>query len=261
MIKIYRPVLTNRRSQAFGEARACAYAPGGRVQRPFKIRDKTGKTCPVGYVDFYKSVLGQSGHNGEDWSTWYKEPVYFPVDAGGETTWVGTTEIDGDGGIGCNVYSKRPITFDTLPPKTGPEARALWKINGGKLRVMFRFWHGQRNVDILDVKFGSHIQYADSTGASSGNHLHFAMKFVDAKGRTLDKGNGYTGAVDHSVFMENKFVLHELKERVKRQQMETVIVETAEIVAEIPTLPEQERPNLISHLRSLLQAILSALKS
>lgn len=46
------------------------------------------------------------------------------------------------------------------------------------------------------VKQGDVIGYADSTGFSSGTHLHLTVKLLDSNGETLNKDNGYLGAID-----------------------------------------------------------------
>ncbi len=252
---------TNSRSQPFGEAKACAYAPGGVIQRPFKIVDKRGNVCPSGYIDFYSGALGMKGHNGEDWVIYYKEKIFFPVDAEDpEVKWIGTGEIDADGGIGFNVMSSRPIDIGYLPPQAGPEAKAMYKANGNRIRVMFRFWHAQRNVSGLEVKMGDLIQLGNSTGASSGNHCHFAMKFVDSKGRTLDRNNGYTGAIDMSYWFENKFILDEIKAREERERLAVLVKETEKATVEIAKLEPHQQPSLWDAVRSILVEILAKIK-
>lgn len=73
-----------------------------------------------------------------------------------------------------------------------------------------RYWH----FIAIDVENGDEVQtgdllgYADSTGYSSGDHLHFELKEVDKDGRVLNKDNGYLGAVDPLLFMEDNYALN-----------------------------------------------------
>jgi len=185
-MKVYRPIKTNFKTQSFGENRACSKIG----VRPFQVKIRSGDTCPPGYENFYQA-LGLKGHNGEDWGTWHGEPIYFPVDA--KATWRAKSSADNDGGLGVDVISDEPILDES--------------------RVKFRFWH-LKSVAVRDgdeVKFGQIIGYADSTGASSGDHLHWSMKKVDENGNTVGVYNGYYGAIDFSPYFENVFVLDVLQ--------------------------------------------------
>jgi hypothetical protein len=92
-VKIYRPVKTNNKSQAFGESKPCIKLIGDRPIRPFEVITSASNTCPAGYTKFYPAI-GMQGHNGEDWTAYHGEPVYFPVIA--DCEWA-TTEVDKDG--------------------------------------------------------------------------------------------------------------------------------------------------------------------
>jgi hypothetical protein len=241
-MKIYRPVASNQKTQGFGESDACAKGT------PIKIINKKNGVCPAGYVDFYTTVLGMKGHNGEDWATAFKDPNYFPVEA--DTGWYARPADDSDGGIGLDVYSKKRIFIDMLPPQAGAKAKKEWREHKGFMYVKFRFWHHHSNLKVskAPVVLGEKIALCDSTGASGGNHLHWSMKFVDSNDKTLDTNNGYTGAVDFSRWYENTFILDELAKR-------KVEATAAVIKEEIETLPVKEQPPL----RSLLQRLLDEL--
>jgi hypothetical protein len=190
-MKIYRPVKSVGVNQYFGESKACVKLDtAGDPVRPFIVLTKTSKSCPVGYIDFY-TAIGMKGHNGWDSKSYHGEPLYFPVDIDG-ITWRAITEVDQDGGIGIDVISDQKVMFE------------------GKFeRIKFRFWH-LKSVAIRDkdpVYLGQLIGYCDSTGASSGDHLHWSMKRVNVDGVTLDPSNGYTGAVDFKPLFEDVFVL------------------------------------------------------
>ena len=210
-MKLYRPTKTNLRTQGFGENRAWAKIG----VRPFQVVAKN-TVCPSGYRSFYEE-LGMEGHNGEDWATWDGEPLYFPVRIPNMEWWARSC-LDTDGGIGVDVFSSKPVELG-LPPQTGQLAKQQWGEQGGKLYVKFRFHHLREvsvptgNIDLQTgevknpIKFGQFLGNCDSTGASSGNHLHWSMKFVAKNSLTLDNDNGYYGAVDFSAWFENEFVL------------------------------------------------------
>lgn len=211
-MKIYRPIKTDRKTQAFGENIPCVRQnEDGSVIQPFQvITPMVPYTCPIGYTKFYPSI-GLKGHNGEDWQSFHGEPVYFPVLDTVE--WLAATEVDSSGGIGVRVRSKTPVSIDQLPSQAIGSLNMIQKQYmdlGGKLYLIFLFWH-LKSVNVYDkqpIKFGDLLGYADSTGASSGDHVHFAMKVSDPTSWfTIDGDNGYSGAIDFSRWFENKYVL------------------------------------------------------
>lgn len=225
MISIFRPVKTNWETQGFGENRAC------RNPRNNHVVTKKGRFCPAGYQDFYKGV-GMEGHNGYDLSTWHGEPLYFPVDA--DVEWWMRAERDSGGGVGVDVFSKEPIYFSELPKHAGKLAQREWKENNGMVYVKFRFWHlksvvvGEEEIQVgtfsdgrpqmaPKVELGQLIGYCDSTGASSGDHLHWSMKIVASNSMTLDNDNGYYGAVEFPVNAYENTFIGEVMENLEKQ--------------------------------------------
>jgi len=164
---IYRPIKSNLITQGFGESKACISMNG-------KVVRKKGE-CQEGFMDFYES-MGMKGHNGWDLACWHGEPVYHSGDEG-----IMKTEIDYMGGVGVDVI-------------------------GEKFKL--RYWHLKEVVghDGMLVEPGQLIGYADNTGASSGDHLHWGIKRV-INGETINKDNGYHGGVDPTPFYIDKFVL------------------------------------------------------
>ncbi len=193
-MKIYLPLDTHRKTQGWAENKACISYQG-------KVISKRGNDCPVGYLDFYTS-MGMKGHNGEDWACFFKEPIFFSIVAtnkdGKVIKWYSKDSSDVQDGLGVDVFSGEPIPIDVLPEGTGSQARKLWEAQNRSIRVKFRYWHLESGWRDKDVVLGEMVGLGDSTGASSGNHLHWGMKFVDANDNTLDKDNGFYGAVDFS---------------------------------------------------------------
>ena len=191
---IYRPLKTNWITQAYGENRACIKTRvNGSIVYPTTIVSKN-KVCPIGFKDFYKAI-GYKGHTGQDNSAWHREGIYFPADY--VSKWYAMNEIDRDGGIGVDIISESPV------------------LDGKHIKL--RFWHLDASLvyDGQSVVFGQKIGLAGNTGASSGTHLHWSMKFVDKDGQTIDRDNGYAGAVDFAPYHDNVFVLDvlDLKEK------------------------------------------------
>lgn len=191
-MKTYRSVKTNQLNQDFGESKACAkMSITGVPYQPFIIQTKIGFTCPIGYRDFY-ALIGLNGHNGRDWAAYHGEPVYFADEFAG---WM-KTEHDRDGGLGVDIVSNEPIMKCMEP-------------NCGQMHyIKRRLWHGLSVVgyDGKKVQMGDLVMFADSTGASSGDHLHTALKWCDKDGNGIHTDNGYMGAFPDPD-PENRFVL------------------------------------------------------
>jgi murein DD-endopeptidase MepM/ murein hydrolase activator NlpD len=176
---ITRPIRSSRITQHFGENKACVDSRG-------RVTGTNGK-CPVNTIPFYKSV-GLNGHNGIDIAAIHGEMVYHSANFEG---WM-KIEKDEQGGIGVDVVSHKPVM---LP-------------DGTTRHVKMRYWHLKTAIgfDGKDVVYGQAIGLADNTGASSGDHLHFAPKYCDKDGNGLESSNGFAGAFDfsavytHSIF-------------------------------------------------------------
>lgn len=212
-MKIYRPVKSDHIFQKFGENKACTkLGSDNKPIRPFQvIGTNTDNVCPIGYTSFY-AAIGMKGHNGVDSQTYHGEPIYFPVDAPG-IQWEAATEVDQDGGIGVRVRSTTPVALDHLPPQAVGSLNMIqtqYAMYSGAVYLEFLFWH-LLTVDVYDkkpIKLGDRLGWADSTGASAGDHLHWALKISsDTSWFTLDGDNGYTGAIDFMDWFDNRFVL------------------------------------------------------
>ena len=187
-MKIYRPTVSNYLFQKFGENSVCADLDQyGQTIRPFVVTNAAKGVCPLGKTPFYKA-LGMRGHNGEDWAIWRGEAIFFSTFIDG-MKWRCVTEVDSSGGIGVNVISLGIV------PELGTYAK-------------FKFWHLLKvNVsDGQEIDFGHLIGFGDSTGASSGDHLHWSMKQCEKDGTSINKNNGYYGAVDFADWFDNVFV-------------------------------------------------------
>lgn len=67
------------------------------------------------------------------------------------------------------------------------------------------YWHFKSAVKPLgsrwSVKRGELIGYGDSTGYSTGHHLHYGLKLLDFKGEVLNRNNGFDGAINPLPFL------------------------------------------------------------
>lgn len=174
---LYQPIKPFVINQRFGEDKACLATDPN--TKPAYISKETTATCPVGYKSMYSMM---KGHNGVDLNAYRWQPVYCAQI--GRVDEVSTEEARG---LGVGVRTQAP--------------------DGRWFR--HRYWHfialDVENGD--ELKTGDLIGYADSTGYSSGDHLHFEVKEVDKDGRVLNQNNGYFGAIDPLPLMEEKFAL------------------------------------------------------
>lgn len=113
-------------------------------------------------------ALGLKGHNGLDIPVNHGEPIIASHD--GMVLEVGDFE---SAGLGVVLWNKEN-NFKTI------------------------YWHFKENhVKVGDVvKREEVIGLGDNTGLSSGDHLHYGLKETDNKGKTINWGNGFKGAID-----------------------------------------------------------------
>lgn len=214
---ILRPLKSNYTTQKFSENKACIRTDSnGRPYRPFRVIGTRTGTCPINSIPFYPTI-GMKGHSGWDMSCYYKEPLFFPCQA--ETKWWARTEIDADGGVGIDVFSKDRVFILKLPKDAGRLARKDWEDNEHRVYIKLRFWHlhdikigDKSKIEIMgqmkpEIKLGDMIGWCDSTGASSANHLHWGFKIVTENALTLDSDNGYYGAMDFLEWYQDIFIL------------------------------------------------------
>lgn len=144
------------------------------------------KTKP-NMLEFYKSI-GLKAHNGLDIATWYKEPCYM------------------------NYIGKAKLVKITDDPKLGIGLTFLIDDHNGTFQI--RFWHFASYPKTMRVgqyvDSGTLIGHCDSTGLSTGDHLHFDLKKVVVRGsdgyETLNKSNGYYGAISPDEHWKDVFI-------------------------------------------------------
>lgn len=173
---LYQPIKPFAINQGFGENKSCVNISTGKVVSKNPFLDST--VCPVGFQSVYSQM---KGHNGVDLNAYKWQPVYCAQIGRVDEV---STEVARGLGVSVRTFS-----------------------NGKWYR--HRYWH----LIALDVENGDELKtgdllgYADSTGYSSGDHLHFEVKEVDKDGRVLNQNNGYFGAIDPLPLMEEKFAL------------------------------------------------------
>lgn len=172
----YRSVKPWVLTQKFGEDKACyALDPKKVPQYLYKENDAV---CPVGYRSTYSNM---KGHNGLDLVAYRWQPVYAARE--GIVVEV-STEVER--GLGVVVEH-----------------------DFGKRRFRTKYWHFIGSVVHRGDKVmtGQLLGYADSTGYSTGDHLHFEIKEIDKNGNIMNYDNGFFGAIDPEPLMYSDYAV------------------------------------------------------
>ena len=138
---------------------------------------------------------GIKGHNGIDFMTNHGWTVYASHDGTAEY------QIDISGGHGV-VITSLDKTYKTI----------YWHLcDDSDPQFKSPFW----GLKDMPVETGEIVGYSDNTGASTGNHLHWGLKFC-VNGETINNDNGFLGAVDPMPYcnMYTPIQFLELKQKV-----------------------------------------------
>lgn len=134
----------------------------------------------------YMVLAGQRGHNGIDVMAQRGRPIYQPADC---PTWV-IEQDDKATGLGRRVSLRHEAGGRFFMSTYGHMDRFA----GGPNKAYA--WNDKSRPAALSDAIG----YVDSTGYSTGDHLHWSVYEVDAQGRKLAPANGFGGAVDPFLF-------------------------------------------------------------
>src|SRR6185312_491101 len=152
---------------------------------------------PFGVNYFTYHQFGLDGHNGLDLQAYHGQPVYASHDG------TVTIEVDAHQGHGVVLLSDQQYDY-----------------NGSQCYFKTIYWHlcdtdKEPNYpypvkDGQKVKRGDLIGYADNTGFSTGDHLHFGLKpvAIDEPAFLLEniaQNNGYLGAIDPTPYLNTTY--------------------------------------------------------
>lgn len=160
--------------------------------------------------DYYRANgVNIKGHNGIDLRAYHGQPVYATHDG------LALYQVDNNQGHGVVIISKESFDFENrqTPFKTIYWHLCSASMDGGKYQSPIA------NKGAVDVKKGDLIGYADNTGFSKGDHLHFAVKPLAKTGENLytwgpiDPTNGYNGCVDPLPYFEDQTYTENLEEK------------------------------------------------
>ncbi len=149
---LFRPVKPLRINQAFAQNDACVSTDGKN-----RVITCDGNKPPVGF----KSLYGAKGHLGVDLYATHSQPVYCALE-----------------GV---VYK-----VDT-DAKSGLDVRVQSTVDGQEYRHIYEHLLGYQPKVGDKVNAGDLIGWADNTGYSAGDHLHFQVeKYVSGKWVPID---------------------------------------------------------------------------
>ena len=187
---LFQPVTPFFMTQGFGEDRACLSNQDNKTV----VSKETNSSCPVGYRSLYANT---NGHNGLDLRAKRWQPVYAAHDG-----IVNEVQTEVERGLGVGIVSDK---------------KYFCQESGKAEYFKTRYWH----FIALDVYLGEKILvgdligYADSTGYSTGDHLHFELKPVSI--RDYENGvpvcdnvlqnNTHLGSINPLTYMEMESAL------------------------------------------------------
>jgi hypothetical protein len=162
-----------------------------KLERPLKTWKVTQK-----FGNKNSALYGTAGHNGIDLYTKHGTPIYAAHDG------LASYQVDDKGGHGVVVITDKEYDYEGTQCyfKT-----IYWHLCDSLKEPQFKSPISDK-TGFIQVKCGDLIGYADNTGHSTGDHLHFGLKPV-AKGENwgtwynLAQNNGYYGAIDPEPFL------------------------------------------------------------
>lgn len=143
------------------------------------------------------SQLGIKGHNGIDFRAPHGTSIYASHDG------LASYQVDSSGGHGVVVITNQE--FEGTDGVSSLWKTIYWHMVDGLKEPKLKSPIADK-TGFIPVKQGELIGYADNTGFSKGDHLHFGLKPV-AKGENwgtyfnVEQNNGYGGAVDPEPYL------------------------------------------------------------
>ncbi len=201
--------------------------------KPYKVTQEFG----VNGAYYQKNGINIKGHNGIDLWASHGQSVYAVHDG------ICYPEVDDKGGNGVVIRTLQPFDY-----------------NGTQCYFKSIFWHLIKSDAVVktgqQVKAGDLIGYADNTGLSTGDHLHFGLKPQQWNENNwtwvnVNDANGYLGAIDPTPYFNGLYA-----EDIPVIQK---AVEIAPKIAQIEPEVEKSDADTKNAFQSLLGAFLKLL--
>lgn len=187
-----------------------------KLKYPIEYLGEVSVSQGFGNVHSMYTNMGLKGHNGVDFRTAHGQPVYASHDG------LASFQIDSGGGCGVVIVTDKEYEYkdDTTLFKT-----IYWHLCNSQVEPQFKSPFEDK-TGFTPVKKGDLVGYADNTGMSTGDHLHWALKPC-AKGESwgtfynTEQNNGYFGCIDPWPFLEN-----DLEEKLEQTQLTLIQILT-----------------------------------
>jgi murein DD-endopeptidase MepM/ murein hydrolase activator NlpD len=208
---IYYPVRPFKIFQHFGENQACVRYFG--TSKQHITGSYADGTCPTNYEKLYPK-FGMRGHNGLDIVAGVQK-VYAAMDG----TVVEKQSVPARG-LGLGIMSHERLDLG----------------DAGVHFLKLRYWHLKTMyVEAGDkIKAGQLIGLTDSTGYSSGNHLHWEGQpmDIDAGGHPYltQNANGIGAAIDIEPFLNGIYADEIPKRNAMREYIRILTLKLAELL-------------------------------
>lgn len=193
-LELFKPLFPHRINQQFGANLPCVEKRNDiSLDKRKIVTGQSDLTCPVGYEKLYPLLGLPKGHNGLDLGATIQN-IYSSCE--GVVT---EMSVEAARGLGIGITTEQKYEIG----------------NGNIHHIHIRYWH----LKEIKVKAGDRIKVGDligitnSTGYSSGNHLHFEIKPVEknSKGEFYNvyQDNGYYGAIDSLSYISDHYAQEE----------------------------------------------------
>lgn len=153
---------------------------------------------------------GIKGHNGMDFYAGHGTPIFASLDG------IAHYEIDPGGGHGVVILSNDK--FEDINGRSSYWKTIYWHMCDSNKEPQYK---SPIEGKTIGVKRGELIGYADNTGFSTGDHLHFGLKPFDQV--NLDQNNGYGGCVNPNIYLTSVIPQDIPKEIVRLKQQVSIL--------------------------------------
>lgn len=174
--------------------------------KPWVVTQKFGETVNLQY--YKNNNINITAHNGVDVLAKHGQPVYA-AHAG-----ICYPGVDDKEGHGVVIRTETPYEY-----------------NGEMVHFKSVYWHFLKESAVVKtgqrVEAGDLIGYADSTGLSTGDHLHFSIKPQlwnenDWIWYNLEQSNGMMGAVSPEPYFTGEYAIDQRIMFIQRKLIEAL---------------------------------------